>query len=171
MNANECFKENCSYLWCHTGTVHLGQDEYIKQMFCHVSCNTNRCYYILAENGRHDRLIKVQTTLKNPLVWWVTVKVFNKADKTWLYCNDAELLNGQMYLKKVKVAHTRLPSVGFRSWSQFLAVSLQVTWVITLAAGCHYLLPGPQIPSQPLRGPLPISLLGEQRHDGCEQFA
>ena len=32
--------------------------------------------------------------------------------------------------KKVKVAHTRLPSVGFRSWSRFLAVSLQVTWVI-----------------------------------------
>jgi len=32
--------------------------------------------------------------------------------------------------KEVKVAHTRLPSVGFRSWSRFLAVSLQVTWVI-----------------------------------------
>ena len=30
---------------------------------------------------------------------------------------------------------------------------------------------GPQLPSQPLRGLLPISLLGEQRHNGCEQFA
>jgi len=29
--------------------------------------------------------------------------------------------------EKVKVAHTRLPSVGFRSSSRFLAVSLQVT--------------------------------------------
>jgi len=29
-------------------------------------------------------------------------------------------------LKKVKLAHTRLPSVVFRSWSLFLAVSLQV---------------------------------------------
>jgi len=28
-----------------------------------------------------------------------------------------------------------------------------------------------QLPSQPLKGLLPISLLGEQRHDGCEQFA
>ena len=28
----------------------------------------------------------------------------------------------------------------------------------------------PQLPSQPLKGLLP-SLLGEQRHDGCEQFA
>jgi len=35
----------------------------------------------------------------------------------------------------------------------------------------HYFLPGPQLPWQPLRGLLPISLLGEQRHDGCEQFA
>ena len=40
--------------------------------------------------------------------------------------------------KKVKVAHTRLPSVGFRSWSRFLAVSLQATWVINPAVGCHY---------------------------------
>ena len=31
--------------------------------------------------------------------------------------------------------------------------------------------PGPQLPSQPLRGLISISLLGEQRHDGCEQFA
>ena len=37
--------------------------------------------------------------------------------------------------------------------------------------GCHYFPPGPQLPSQPLRGLLPVSLLGEQRHDWCEQFA
>ena len=35
----------------------------------------------------------------------------------------------------------------------------------------HYFPPSPQLPSQPLRGLLSISLLGEQRHDGCEQFA
>jgi len=75
------------------------------------------------------------------------------------------------WLKKVKVAHTRLPSVGFRSWSRFLAVNLQVTWVINPAVGCHYFLPGLRLPSQPLRGLLPILLLGEQRHNGCEQFA
>jgi len=71
----------------------------------------------------------------------------------------------------VKVAHTRLPSVGFRSWSRCLAVSLQVRWVINRAVGCHYFLPGLQLPPQPLRGLLPILLLGEQRHNGCEQFA
>ena len=31
--------------------------------------------------------------------------------------------------------------------------------------------PGAQLPSQPLRGLQPVSLLGEQRHDGCDQFA
>jgi len=51
-----------------------------------------------------------------------------------------------------KVVHTRLQSVGFRSWSRFLAVSLQVTWVINPAVGCHYFPPGLQLPSQPLRG-------------------
>jgi len=39
------------------------------------------------------------------------------------------------------------------------------------AVGCHYFPTGLQLPSQPLRGLLPILLLGEQRHDGCEQFA
>jgi len=72
--------------------------------------------------------------------------------------------------KKVKLAHTRLQSVGFRSSSRFLAVSLQVTRVINLAVGCHYFPSGLQLPPQPLRGLLPVSLLGEQRHDGCEQF-
>ena len=73
--------------------------------------------------------------------------------------------------KKVKVAHTRLQSVRFRSWSQFLTVNLQVMWVINPAVGCHYFPPGPQLPPQPLRELLPISLLGEERHNGCEQFA
>jgi len=63
------------------------------------------------------------------------------------------------------------PHMGFRSWSLFLAVNLQVTWVINPAVGCHYFPPGLQLPSQPIRGLLPILLLGEQRHNGCEQFA
>jgi len=37
--------------------------------------------------------------------------------------------------------------------------------------GCHYFPPGLQLPSQPFRGLLPVLLLGEQRHNGCEQFA
>ena len=37
--------------------------------------------------------------------------------------------------KKVKVAYTRLPSVGFRSWFRFLALSLQVSWVINKPGG------------------------------------
>ena len=34
-----------------------------------------------------------------------------------------------------------------------------------------YFPPGLQLPPQPLRGLLPIFLLGEQRHNECEQFA
>jgi len=87
---------------------------------------------------------------------------------------DHRLMHGEVehaYFKKVKVAHTRLPSVRFRSWSRFLAVSLQVMWVINPAVGCHYFPLGLQLPPQPLRGLLPILLLGEQRHNRCEQFA
>ena len=39
------------------------------------------------------------------------------------------------------------------------------------AVACHYFPPGLQLPAQPSRGLLPILLLGEQRHDGYEQFA
>ena len=70
-----------------------------------------------------------------------------------------------------KGSRTRLPSVKFRSWFRFLAVSLQATWVINPAVGCHYFPRGPQLPSQPSRGLLPFSLLGEQKHGECEQFA
>jgi len=34
---------------------------------------------------------------------------------------------------------------------------------VSPAVGCHNFPPGPQLPSQPLRGLLSISLLGEQR--------
>ena len=37
--------------------------------------------------------------------------------------------------------------------------------------GCHYFPPGLQLPPQPLKGLLPNLLLGEQKHNGCEQFA
>ena len=48
---------------------------------------------------------------------------------------------GNRNTNNVMVAHTRLPNVGSRSWSRFLAVSLQVTWVINPAVGCHYFPP------------------------------
>jgi len=43
--------------------------------------------------------------------------------------------------------------------------------VINPAVGCHYFPPDLQLPLQPLRGLQPVLLFGEQRHDGCEQFA
>ena len=70
----------------------------------------------------------------------------------------------------MKVAHIRLPTVGFRSWSRFLAVSLQMTWVINPSVGCHYFPPGLQLTPHPLRGLLPILLLGEQSHDGVNSL-
>ena len=53
----------------------------------------------------------------------------------------------------------------FKSQSQRCQVTDSVATV-----GCHYFPPGLQLPPQPLRGLLPILLLGEQRHNGCEQF-
>jgi len=42
----------------------------------------------------------------------------------------------------VSNTHTQLPSAGFRSWSQWLAVSMQVTRVINPVVCCHYFPPG-----------------------------
>jgi len=52
-------------------------------------------------------------------------------------------------IKQVKVVHTRLPIVRFRSWSRFLAVSLQVTWVINPAVGCYYVQQACSYPRNP----------------------
>ena len=87
----------------------------------------------------------------------------------WAYTLTNVILH--FTVKKVKVAYIRLPSVWFRSWSRFLTVSLQVAWIINPTVGCHYFPPGLQLPPQPLTGLLPLLLLGEQRHNGCEQFA
>ena len=48
-------------------------------------------------------------------------------------------------VKKVKVAYIRLPSIGFWSWSRFMAVNLQVTWVINPAVGWHYFSARPAV--------------------------
>jgi len=99
--------------------------------------------------------------------------VYGFAERVWEWDGNGNnpicITQWEFHVKKV--ANTWLPSVGFRSWSRCLAVSLQVTWVINPVVGCHYFLPGPQLPPQPLRGMFLILLLREQRHDGCEQFA
>ena len=88
----------------------------------------------------------------------------------WLAVITGAVWSNVNYDQLKKVARSRLPSVGFRSWSRFLAVSLQVMWVINPAL-LIYFPQGLQLPPLPLRGLLPILLLGEQRHNGCEQFA
>ena len=73
--------------------------------------------------------------------------------------------------KKVKVTHSRLSSVGFRGWSRLLQSACRWRESYTRSIGCHYFPPGPQLPSQPLRGLVPALLLGKHRHNKREQFA
>ena len=101
-------------------------------------------------NGKADR--RRSARLGRGRSWW-----------SWEVGRWPDIRPSPVWYSK-KVAHTRLPSVGFRSWSRFLAVSLQVTWVINPAVGCYYFPPGLQLHPQPLRGLLPVLLLGEQRH-------
>jgi len=101
-----------------------------------------------------DALLNLESAI---LVYVGNVKENRWNNKSWNSLSPEIVDYGS--LKNVKVAHTWLPSVGFRSWFQFLAVSLQVTWIINPAVGCHYFPPGPQLPLQPLRGLLPICWL------------
>jgi len=74
--------------------------------------------------------------------------------------------------KKVKVGHTRLPSVGFRSWSRLLAVSLQ--------SGDVSHKPGGRLTLLSVRPAVALATLKRVAtnfadlwtgRDGCEQFA
>ena len=67
----------------------------------------------------------------------------------WLIVLNVQLVLWAQWVKKVKVAHTQLSSAGFRSWSRFLAVSLQATWVINLVVGCHYFRQACSYPCNP----------------------
>jgi len=68
-----------------------------------------------------------------------------------------------------------LPSLRSKKGSPYSITERRVPELIPVLgsqpAGCHYFPPGLQLPPQPLRGLLPMLLLGEHRHDGCEQFA
>jgi len=123
-----------------------------------------------------DGYVLTTTTTIHVVVVAIVVVVTAQCRHTTSRCgsvsgsSDGYILTTTILVVK-KAAHTRLPSVGFWSWSRFLAVSLQVMWVINPMVGCHYFPPSLQLPPQPLRGLLPILLLGEERHNGCEQFA
>jgi len=74
--------------------------------------------------------------------------------------------------KKLKVAHTRLPPE--RRVPELIPVlGSQPAGDVSHKPGVRLplLSAGLRLPLKPLRGLLPISLLDEQRHNGCEQFA
>ena len=85
---------------------------------------------------------------------WRVVKwlgLYNEAD--WRSCYYYSVVSCFLHYS---IAKHRFPQL-----TRSLAVSLHVTRVINPTVGCHYFPPGLQLPSQPLRGLLPVSLLGE----------
>ena len=75
-------------------------------------------------------------------------------------------------VKKAKLAHTRLQS--FQVPELILVLGSQPAGDVSHKPGGRLplLSARPAVtPSQPLRGLLPVLLLGEQRHNGCEHFA
>ena len=64
-----------------------------------------------------------------------TMSSFTARFRFFRPCKNTCIHIADTHIKKVKVAYTRLPSVGFHSQSRFLAVSLQATRVINPAVG------------------------------------
>ena len=156
--------ERRACLWNGTVSVRLSQQQQIRSCRFAALRPAGRRYWLVAAVAVYGGQCYVVSYVGS----WIVVLTIVFTVQATLKTSVVVMM---MMMNEVKVARTGLPSVGLRSCSRFLAVSLQVTWVINPAVGCHYFSPGPQLPSQPLRGLLPISVLGEQRHDGCEQFA
>jgi len=115
---------------------------------------------------------------------WISLSVFagltiiintetNTTERQGMCRNSQHLASAAL----IKVARTRLPSVGLIP-ELIPVLGSQPAGVVShkpggglplLSARKYRIIS--QLPSQPLRGLLPISLLDEQRHDGCEQFA
>jgi len=63
----------------------------------------------------------------------------------WVYIASCAWPWFELQIAIKKVAHTRLPSVGFRSWSRLFAVSLPDVSHKPGGTGCHYFPPGLQV--------------------------
>jgi len=91
-----------------------------------------------------------------------------------VYSNGTNLSYSYIVLTlKVKVAHTRPYSITECRVPELIPVLCsQPASDMSHKPGVRLpLLSARQLPPQPLRGLLPILLLGEPRHNGCEQFA
>jgi len=75
--------------------------------------------------------------------------------------------------KKVKVAHTRLPTAEHRVPELIPVLGSQPAGDVSHKPGGRLPIHSarPVVTPATLRVLLPILLLGEQMHDGCEQFA
>ena len=74
-------------------------------------------------------------------------------------------------VKKVKVAYTRLPERTVPELIPVLGSQPACDLSHKPGVGLPLLSARPAVTLATLRGLLPVSLLGEQRHDGCEEFA
>jgi len=108
-------------------------------------------------------------------VWFIDVDVGACGQRLsfGIGLNDHNLNSG--CCRKVKVADTRLPSLGFPELIPELIPVLgsQPAGDVSHKPGgsLPLLSARPAVTLATLRGLLPTSLLGGQRHSGCEQFA
>jgi len=91
------------------------------------------------------------------------------ASVIWGECHISTLFMKSIQLKKgspYSIAKRRVPELIPLLGSQPAADASHKP-----GGRLQYFPPGLQLSPQPLRGLLPILPLGEQRHEGCEQFA
>ena len=91
-------------------------------LFCFVTFDTVMCSKLDCINTDWDCNQSV-FCVQSLVAGWVPVFFLT----IYIFWPVLDIMKGQAKVKKVKVAHTPIPSVGFRSRSGFSAVSLQVT--------------------------------------------
>jgi len=89
-----------------------------------------------------------------------TVKPKQRTDKTQRVYNASKKVSKKGKGSQYLITERRVPEL-------IPVLGSQPAGDLSHKPGYHYFPPGPQ----PLRGLLPVLLLGKQRHDGCEQFA
>ena len=79
------------------------------------------CFFMIWCKVSQLRTSTVNRVARSPafdrIVWFLVQRLGDNFSQKW---------TGKKV--QIKLRHTPLPSVGFRSWSQFLAVSLKVMW-------------------------------------------
>ena len=119
------------------------------------------------ESARDNHAFACNFAKYSPILNFFFTLKLNQQLQTHFF-TDTAIIAGRKMIRHGDAKHL---NGGHAANVRYLNLEADQTYSVLALSVCEYLPLSLQLPSQPLRGLLPVSLLLEQRHNGCEQFS